>query len=111
MTKFRRRNTVMKTKYEAAFQYVKSQKIASHYPTFTLDKYSDEAFLSTLKFMEKYQPDTAVLICQRTEVPSLQYASENFKRILGYDREAIMNLSFQNYLDLIHPDDIDNVMQ
>src|SRR5687768_3936828 len=101
----------MKAKYEAAFQYVKSKEIAGHYPAFALDSYTDEAFLSTLRFMEKYQPDTAILICQRSQIPALQYASENFKNILGYDRETMMKMSFQNYLDLIHPEDIDSVMQ
>jgi len=101
----------MKSNYESAFQFVKSKAIASHYPTFTLDQFEDDAFISTLQFMEKFQPDTAVLVCQRSESPGLQYASENFKNVLGYNSKTMMRMSFEDYLDLIHRDDIDRVLQ
>src|SRR5688572_18232669 len=101
----------MKTRYESAFQYVKSKRISSLYQAFTLDAYTDKEFLSTLKFMEKFQPDTAILICQRSEAPGVQYVSENFKSVLGYDARTMMMMSFQNFLDLIHPEDIHCVMQ
>lgn len=100
----------MRSKHEHALHFVKSNAIALQYPTFRLDNTEDEV-VSTMGFVEKMYPDRAIIVCQRSDAPSVQYVSANCKTVFGLDVREVMNMTLPDFLDLVHPEDIKDVDQ
>lgn len=100
----------MKSNCHAALQFVKSKAIAMQYPTFRL-KDDEDKFLSILRFVEKILPDRVIIVCQRSEDPHVQYVSENSKKVFGYDATVMMQMTVQEFLGLVHPEDTEGVHQ
>jgi DNA-binding CsgD family transcriptional regulator len=100
----------MKLKHGNALQFVTSKAISQPYPTFQIDEEEDE-LLSTMSFVEKMYPDRAIIVCQRSTTPSIQYVSANCKTVLGLEASSMMKMTLSDFLDLIHPDDVKDVDQ
>lgn len=69
---------------------------------------NDELY-STMQFVENLLPNVAIIVCQRTENPSVQYVSDNCKKIIGYDSLEIGKMKLSDFLMLVHPEDIEEV--
>jgi DNA-binding CsgD family transcriptional regulator len=100
----------MKSTHRSVLQFITSEDIGKRYPTFRMRKHENE-FLSTLSFVEKLMPERAIVVCQRSETPAVEYASENCARVFGYDANTIAQMPLSGFLALIHPDDIQPVHQ
>ena len=99
----------MKSEYQAILQFVKSRTISANYPTMKMN--DSKELLPILKFVEKVHPDRVILVCQRSETPSVQYVSANCKIILGYDAKTMMQMSLLELIKLVHPEDLQDVHQ
>jgi DNA-binding CsgD family transcriptional regulator len=100
----------MKSTYQPALHFVKSKAISTNYPTFTMGSEEDE-MASIMGFVEKMYPDTAIIVCQRSPHPSVQYVSLTCKKVFGLEAGAIMKMTLSDFLDLIHPEDVNYVNQ
>jgi DNA-binding CsgD family transcriptional regulator len=99
----------MNSQYQAIFQFVKNETISAHYPSVKMNDSAE--LLSVLDFVEKMYPNRVILVCQRSETPSVQYASANCKVILGYDARTMMQMSLLELIKLVHPEDLQDVHQ
>ena len=95
---------------QAPIQFVKSKIISSDYPTFEIKGNEDELLIA-MHFVEKLFPDRAIIVCQRTQAPRVQYASENCRKVFGHDNGSIKKMLLPDFLTLVHPEDIENVHQ
>jgi DNA-binding CsgD family transcriptional regulator len=100
----------MKSTHQPALHFVKSKAIGMDYPTFTMDSEEDE-MVSIMGFVEEMYPDTAIIVCQRSPHPSVQYVSLTCKKVFGLEANALMKMTLPDFLDLIHPEDINDVNQ
>ncbi|HVU55223.1 MAG TPA: LuxR C-terminal-related transcriptional regulator [Puia sp.] len=94
----------------APSRFVTSDAIAINYPALTLRSSSDE-LVNTMKFIEQLLPDRAFVVCKRSKTPSVQYASENCRKILGLSAASVMKMSLPEFLTRVHPDDTGEVDQ
>jgi DNA-binding CsgD family transcriptional regulator len=95
----------MKSNLPASQQFVRSQLIANKYPAFAINNSEDE-FYAIMQFVENLYPKVSIIVCQRTDSPSLQYVSTNCKKIIGYDTLEIKRMKLSDFLALVHPEDI-----
>lgn len=100
----------MKSKHEHALNFVKSKTIGHKYPTFQIDNEKDEV-VSIMSFVEKMYPDRAIIVCQRSNTPSVQYVSANCRKIFGLEASMMMKMKLPDFLDLVHPEDVKDVDQ
>jgi DNA-binding CsgD family transcriptional regulator len=98
----------MRTNSQAPLQFVKSPLIAKNYPAAFINSQNDELY-SAMQFVEHLLPNVAIIVCQRSENPSVQYASANCKKVFGHDPQAIEKMKLPDFLTLVHPEDIEEV--
>jgi DNA-binding CsgD family transcriptional regulator len=96
--------------YKSAFQFVSSKMLSAHYPTSRIET-MDQDILSMLHFTESLMPGHVIMLCERSATPKVQYVSPGCKNILGYEAWVIKQMPLDKFLDLIHPDDIQHVLQ
>jgi light-regulated signal transduction histidine kinase (bacteriophytochrome) len=100
----------MRLRYEDAIRFVKSKSIWLEYPTFAIDSEEND-LVTIMSFIEKIYPDKAIIVCQRSPSPSVQYVSANCKSLFGLEANTIMKMTLPDFLDFIHPEDIQDVNQ
>lgn len=100
----------MRTTSQAPLQFVKSPLIARNYPSASIRSQDDELY-AIMQFVETMLPGLAIIVCQRSETPSVQYASANCKKVFGYDPAEVKKMTLPDFLTLVHPDDIREVHQ
>jgi PAS domain S-box-containing protein len=100
----------MRSRAQAPVQFVKSESIAEKYPAATIKNSTDDLAV-IMQFVDQLLPDRAIVICQRSNSPSVQYASPNCKSVFGYDEREVMKMSLPDFLTLVHPEDIQEVNQ
>jgi DNA-binding CsgD family transcriptional regulator len=98
----------MRSNLPASQQFVRSNFISCRYPAFAINNSGDE-FYAIMQFVEKLYPKVSIIVCQRTDSPSVQYVSANCKKIIGYDELTIKKMSLPDFLALVHPEDIAEV--
>jgi PAS domain S-box-containing protein len=100
----------MRTNSQAPLQFVKSSLVAANYPAASINGQDHELY-GIMQFVENMFPKLAILVCQRSETPSVQYVNSNFKKLLGYEPAEIKKMSLPDFLKLVHPEDIQDVHQ
>lgn len=95
---------------QAPLRFVKSEAITNNYTSTSIKTAGDE-LVTTMQFVEQLLPDRAVVICQRSQQPSVQYAGLNCKKVFGYTAAEVMKMSLPDFLIFVHPDDIEEVNQ
>jgi len=100
----------VRTNSRSPLRFAKSPLIARNYPTTSIKGETDDLY-SIMEFVENLFPDRAIIVCRRSETPSVYHASANCKKIFGYDAAAVKRLSLPDFLALVHPEDISEVEQ
>ena len=100
----------MRTNAMAPLQFVKSPLIAANYPAASITGQNDELY-TIMQFVENMFPHVAIIVCQRSETPSVQYANANCKKILGFEPTEVKKMKLPDFLSHVHPDDIRDVHQ
>lgn len=93
---------------QAPLQFVKSEAIIHDYPAIAI-KETDHELINIMQFTEQLFPQHAIVICQRSQQPSVQYASSNCKKVFGYSADEIRKMSLPDFLTLVHKDDYEEV--
>ena len=100
----------MRSNSQAVFHFVKSKTLSTQYPTFLMGDIED-GLLSTLHFVENLLPDRVIMICERSDTPRVSYVSKNCHKVLGYNSRVMQRMPLPEFLELIHPDDVQGVYQ
>lgn len=100
----------LKLRMQAPLQFVKSDAIIHDYPAFAISD-ADDTLVTIMQFVEQLFPGHAIVICQRSQQPSVQYASSNCKKVFGYAADEVSKMSLPDFLTLVHEDDNEEVAQ
>ena len=100
----------MRINSQAPLQFVKSELITGNYPAASIEGQDDELY-TIMQFVENMFPKVAIIVCQRSQTPSVQYVNANWATIFGYDQEEMKKTTLPGFLTLVHPDDIHAVQK
>jgi DNA-binding CsgD family transcriptional regulator len=99
----------MKVNQQSVSQFVRSKAILANYPT--VNSGNSDNLQSIFDFVEKLTPEKVIIVCERTNTPAIQYVSANCKHVLGYSATKIALMPLNDFLNLIHSDDVAGVQR
>lgn len=80
------------------------------HPTLFSAEQDEEVILSQLRFAEQLFPTSGISLCPVSH-PKIRYHSQSCGHILGHPHKKLMQMSLQDFYELVHPEDLPALQQ